>query len=84
VQVQVHDPCAHDAEAFEEYGVHLSPAGALVPAQAVVLAVPHRQYLAGGWHGITHHLDQRRGVVMDVKGKLDRATCPDGVLLWRL
>jgi UDP-N-acetyl-D-galactosamine dehydrogenase len=48
------------------------------------LAVPHRQYLAGGWHGITHHLDQRRGVVMDVKGKLDRATCPDGVLLWRL
>ncbi len=84
VQVQVHDPCAHDAEAFEEYGVHLTPAGALVPAQAVVLAVPHRQYLAGGWQGITHHLDQRRGVVMDVKGKLDRATRPDGVLLWRL
>jgi len=84
VRVQIHDPCAHDEEAREEYGVHLTAADALAPAQAVVLAVPHREYLAAGWHGITRHLADGHGVVMDVKGKLDRATRPEGVLLWRL
>ncbi len=84
VKVQIHDPCASDAEAFEEYGVHLIPAERLEPAVAVVLAVPHRQYLEAGWPGLTRHLQDGRGVVMDVKGKLDRAACPARVLLWRL
>jgi UDP-N-acetyl-D-galactosamine dehydrogenase len=50
----------------------------------VVLAVPHREYLDGGWQAVTRLLQDARGVVMDVKGKLDRAACPEGVLLWRL
>ena len=84
VRVQIHDPCAHDEEALEEYGVHLTAAEALEPARAVVLAVPHREYLEAGWAGITRHLADGHGVVMDVKGKLDRAARPEGVLLWRL
>jgi len=84
VRVQIHDPCAHDEEAHEEYGVHLTAAEALEPARAVVLAVPHREYLAAGWAGITRHLADGHGVVMDVKGKLDRVARPEGVLLWRL
>ena len=84
VRVQIHDPCAHDEEAHEEYGVHLTAAEALEPARAVVLAVPHREYLEAGWAGITRHLADGHGVVMDVKGKLDRAARPEGVLLWRL
>jgi UDP-N-acetyl-D-galactosamine dehydrogenase len=82
-EVQIHDPCAHAEEALEEYGITLTPAEALRPAQAVVLAVPHRQYLAEGWSLVTRCLD-KGGVVVDVKAKLDRATCPDGVSLWRL
>jgi len=82
--VQIHDPCAHADEAHEEYGIQLVPECELVPAQAVVLAVPHRQYLSQGWTAVTQRLIDGRGVVVDVKAKLDRATCPDGVSLWRL
>jgi len=82
--VQIHDPCAHAGEAHEEYGVRLTPESDLAPAQAVVFAVPHRQYLAQGWSAVTQRLVNGRGVVADVKAKLDRATCPDGVALWRL
>ena len=83
-EVQIHDPCAHAEEAHEEYGVRLTAEAALKPAHAVVLAVPHRQYLAQGWAAVTDRLVNGRGVVVDVKAKMDRATCPDGVSLWRL
>ena len=84
VNVQIHDPSAYPAEAHEEYGIELLPLEALQPAHAVILAVPHRQYLAAGWAGVTRCLLQGQGVVTDVKGKLDRTACPAGVLLWRL
>src|SRR5690606_21723335 len=77
--VQIHDPCAHVEEAHEEYGVRLVAERELVPAQAVVFAVPHRQYLSRGWSAVTQRLANGRGVVADVKAKLDRASCPDGV-----
>ena len=82
--VQIHDPCAHADEAHEEYGIRLTAEAELKPASAVVLAVPHRQYLAQGWSAVTNRLLNGCGVVADVKAKLDRATCPDGVSLWRL
>ncbi len=84
VKVQIHDPSAYPAEAHEEYGIELLPLEALQPAHAVILAVPHRQYLAAGWAGVTRCLLQGQGVVTDVKGKLERTACPAGVLLWRL
>lgn len=84
VMVQVCDPCAQPAEAEEEYGIHLLSPGAVKPAHAVILAVPHRQYLAAGWGGVTAHLVNGRGVVVDVKARLERSARPDGVILWRL
>jgi UDP-N-acetyl-D-glucosamine/UDP-N-acetyl-D-galactosamine dehydrogenase len=84
VTVQVCDPCAHPAEAEEEYGIHLLSPGAVKPAQAVILAVPHRQYLEAGWGSVTAHLADGRGVVVDVKARLERTARPDGIVLWRL
>jgi UDP-N-acetyl-D-galactosamine dehydrogenase len=84
VQVQVHDPLAEAAGAMEEYGIALIPEDQLQPADAVILAVPHRHYLAKGWACVTSLLKDGRGIVVDVKAKLPRERIPDGVRLWRL
>ncbi len=84
VEVQVTDPAAHAAEAHEEYGIDLIDEAELKPAHAVVLAVPHRQYLDAGWGGVVKRLQGGVGVVIDVKAKLERAARPVGVTHWRL
>ncbi|MCA1853532.1 MAG: nucleotide sugar dehydrogenase, partial [Beggiatoa sp.] len=72
------------AEARKEYGIALLPEEALLPADAVVFAVPHRDYIAKGWQAAVPLLRDGRGVVVDVKAKLAREHCPPGVRLWRL
>ena len=51
---------------------------------AIVLAVPHRQFIKGGWQFINTlmHTD-RSTLVMDIKAKLDRQSTPQAVDLWR-
>jgi len=82
--VQVHDPLAEPAEAEEEYGLQLTPRRKLAPADAVVFAVAHRSYIDGGWRLMKALLTNGRGVVADVKGRLNRARVPAAVTLWRL
>jgi len=84
INVQIHDPFASAHEAEEEYGVSLTPGGDIAPARVVILAVPHREYLAQGWQAVTERLVGGRGAVLDVKARLDRSCVPDGVTLWRL
>ncbi|AIB16721.1 GDP-mannose dehydrogenase (plasmid) [Azospirillum argentinense] len=84
VEVAMHDPLAPADEAAREYGLTLTPRVALPPADAVILAVPHAAYRSEGWDLVTGLLKDRRGLVMDVKGMLDRTRKPDGVQLWRL
>jgi UDP-N-acetyl-D-glucosamine/UDP-N-acetyl-D-galactosamine dehydrogenase len=82
--VQVHDPLADAGEVRHEYGIELMARDAIAPADAVVLAVPHQAYLTDGWRGVVPLLKNGRGIVIDVKARLDRAGKPDGVELWRL
>ena len=84
MKVQVHDPMAVPEEAQHEYGYDLTPTEELEPTDAVVVAVPHQDYIDGGWDLVTGLLKNGKGVVIDVRGVLDRDTCPDGVILWRL
>ncbi|MEZ5922142.1 MAG: UDP binding domain-containing protein, partial [Parvularculaceae bacterium] len=84
IHVQVADPQAKDDEALEEYSVRLSPLADITPVQAVILAVPHKEYLAGGWPLIRSLMDNSGGVVIDVKGVLPREGKPDDIDLWRL
>jgi len=84
VNVQVHDPLADPEEAIREYGIELLSKARLEPAEAVVLAVPHREYLAQGWQGIIPLLRDGAGVVIDVKAVLPRSECPESITLWRL
>ena len=84
VEVQIHDPYASADEAHEEYGVELLAADKLVPADAVILAVPHAAYLDAGWGGVLDRLKDGVGIVMDVKARLDRTTRPAHITHWRL
>ena len=84
VAVQVHDPIALPEETVEEYGITLTPLDKLTPADAVILAVAHKDYVSGGWPMMAKLLTGGQGVVLDVKSKLDRAQKPGVIDLWRL
>jgi UDP-N-acetyl-D-glucosamine/UDP-N-acetyl-D-galactosamine dehydrogenase len=84
VKVQVHDPLAQPAEAKHEYGIALADMSALKPADAVVFAVAHNEYVQGGWSLVTGLLKGGEGIVVDVKSILDRNAKPAGIELWRL
>jgi len=84
LSVQVHDPLASADDARHEYGLTLTPLEALKPADAVVLAVAHSDFVAGGWPLIERLLAGGQGLVLDVKLRLDPARVPAGIELWRL
>lgn len=83
-QISVHDPLACADEAREEYGVTLTPFSQLSGAHAVVLAVPHHEYLERGLDAVMPILAEG-GVILDVKSVLDREKAAElGLRLWRL
>ena len=84
IRVQVHDPLALADETRHEYGITLTPREALTPADAVILAVAHRDYLDEGWTLMQRLLRDGSGSVLDVKSRLAREQKPDGIDLWRL
>ncbi|HKC32291.1 MAG TPA: nucleotide sugar dehydrogenase [Xanthobacteraceae bacterium] len=84
IAAQVHDPLAPAQEAEHQYGIKLATMPALRPADAVVLAVGHEDYVRGGWPLMRKLLKPGGGIVLDVKSLLDRAAKPDEVDLWRL
>jgi len=84
VKTQIHDPLALADDTKAEYGVGIVPFDALQPADAVILAVAHESYVAGGWPLIARLLKDGRGTVLDVKSRLDREQKPEGIDLWRL
>jgi UDP-N-acetyl-D-glucosamine/UDP-N-acetyl-D-galactosamine dehydrogenase len=83
-RVQVSDPIALPEETAHEYKVALTPFEKLQPADAVILAVAHQDYVSKGWPLVTKLLKGGEGVVLDVKSKLDRTQTPKGIDLWRL
>jgi UDP-N-acetyl-D-galactosamine dehydrogenase len=82
--VAIHDPYADHHEVHGEYGLDLVPYHELEPADAVVYAVPHREFVELGWDLVMPCLRGGRGIVLDVKSKLDRVGKPPAVELWRL
>jgi UDP-N-acetyl-D-glucosamine/UDP-N-acetyl-D-galactosamine dehydrogenase len=83
IDVQIADPLADSKTVEQEYGVALTALEALRPADAVVLAVAHEPYIANGWPMIERLLRDGSGLVLDVKMKLDRASKPAAIELWR-
>jgi UDP-N-acetyl-D-glucosamine/UDP-N-acetyl-D-galactosamine dehydrogenase len=83
MRVQITDPLASSDETDKEYGIKLTPIEYLRPADAVILAVAHEDYVAEGWPLILRLLKGGKGIILDVKAKLDRAKKPEGISLWR-
>ena len=83
VDVQVADPLADRTLVENEYGLRLTDLDSLRPADAIVLAVGHDEFTAGGWPLMSRLLRNGRGIVFDVKLKLDRKGRPDAIELWR-
>jgi len=85
ITVQVHDAMADADEVAHEFGgLKLSTFEDLKPADAVVMAVSHRDYVKGGWSMVQNMLVDRKGFVADVRAMLPREDRPDGIDLWRL
>nr|VFJ57660.1 MAG: UDP-N-acetyl-D-galactosamine dehydrogenase [Candidatus Kentron sp. FW] len=84
IDVQVHDPLVAVDKVYDEYKIALTAKKDLRPANAIILAVAHQEYIDQGWALIRSLLAEQTGVVMDIKGILDRPATPTGITLWRL
>ncbi|WP_343327818.1 nucleotide sugar dehydrogenase [Lentibacillus saliphilus] len=84
INVQITDAYADGEQANKEYGVNLISFKQLKPADAVVFAVPHEKYLVQGWDMFDHLLKHGKGIVYDIKSKLPKDECPEGICLRRL
>ena len=84
LSVHIHDPQADSHEANEQYGLSLTKWDLLPKADAIVLAVAHREYLAMQVEALTVSL-QAGGCVIDVKSVLSRGEIVSlGFAVWRL
>jgi UDP-N-acetyl-D-galactosamine dehydrogenase len=83
-EVHVHDPACDANEARHEYGLELKPWDALPRADALVVAVAHRQFLA---RPLSDFLAKvvGHGCFIDVKSQFDMAALQRaGLTVWRL
>ena len=79
----IHDAMADAHEAHEEYGVELKKQEEMKDFDAVILAVPHKQYLADA-ATLLGSL-KKNGIVIDIKSALDPSMpALQGHTLWSL
>jgi len=78
----IYDPYADKDEALREYGLVLGDDAALRDLDAVVLAVPHRKYLAD--ENELFAMLKPDGILMDVRSALVPSRIPPGLRYWSL
>jgi len=84
VETFVHDPLAAADDALHEYGLRLTDWESLPAADALILAVAHRQFLEIPQDQMLRKI-VRRGCLIDVKSALDAdALRREGLTVWRL
>lgn len=82
--VHVYDPVAEADEARHEYGIALETWDSLPPADAVIVAVPHREVLALSLADFQSKLNEG-GCFIDVKSQFEpKALREAGYCVWRL
>jgi UDP-N-acetyl-D-galactosamine dehydrogenase len=84
IEVQVADACSATEDAERHYGLTLTPDDELEPADAVILAVPHKSYKEAGWKQFNRLLNNNQGIVYDIKSVLNKKEKPENIQLWRL
>jgi UDP-N-acetyl-D-galactosamine dehydrogenase len=84
IDVHVHDPVPDAEDARQEYGIVLESWDALPCADAIVVAVAHRQFVA---RPLTDYFVKlvKHGCFIDVKSQFDmKAVQQAGHMAWRL
>ncbi|GAB3407520.1 nucleotide sugar dehydrogenase [Massilia agilis] len=82
--VHVHDPVADAEEAQHEYGIKLESWDSLPKADALIVAVPHKEVLARSLVDFESRLNEG-GCFIDVKSQFDpKAIKEAGFCVWRL
>lgn len=86
VRVLVHDPMADPEEAMHEYGLALAPLKEFTNLEALIVAVGHQSYKATPAVDLAKRFAAPQGgLVMDIRGTLDRKALTEGGLdYWRL
>ncbi len=84
VEFYLHDPLADSEDCRHELGAPLTPFASLPEAAGIILAVPHAEYVQGGWALMQSLLQEGRGIVLDVRSCLPLETCPAAIHFWRL
>jgi UDP-N-acetyl-D-galactosamine dehydrogenase len=82
VRATVSDPKARPEEAVHEYGIALTDLGQVANLDALVLAVPHKEFLAEPAKLFARLKPQ--GVFIDVKSVVEPASVPKGMTYWSL
>ena len=82
--IQIYDPYADNQETQEQHGIDLIELNDLKKADALVLAVPHKEFIDGGWKFINKLIGPDGGIVYDVKCILDKNDIPKNIHLIRL
>jgi UDP-N-acetyl-D-galactosamine dehydrogenase len=84
VETFVHDPLVAHEDALHEYGLKLAGWDGLPAADALILAVPHKEFLNVGLPELVKRV-VRNGCVIDIKSVLDaEALRREGLRVWRL
>jgi UDP-N-acetyl-D-galactosamine dehydrogenase len=84
VETFIHDPMVGADEALHEYGVRLAQWDSLPAADALILAVPHQQFLRRASAELMEKI-VRGGCLIDVKSALDPLPFQrEGLRVWRL
>jgi len=83
IEALVHDPKADPEEAMREYGVSLVSMDELHDLDALVLAVPHREYSSLVLEKLDTFL-KPDGALIDIKSVYRASQVPEGVRYWSL
>lgn len=84
IDIQVSDPYVDSKDSENQYGISLIPQQDLQPAKAVIVAVPHKEYIQAGWKQFDNLLVDKKGIVFDIKSILNQDIKPAHIDLWRL
>ncbi len=84
VEVYVNDPIANISDAFKRYKINLMPWNELPVANAMIIAVPHREYLSRSYPEILSKLKEG-GCFLDLPSAFDSTEIVErGFQSWRL
>ena len=82
----IHDPLTTSEECHREYGFGLDSAEAFEELDALIVAVPHEEYLQARWNSLVQRLKCRGGakIVIDVKNAFYNHCFDERVTYWSL